>query len=154
MSGQLDDREMSLRARVLMASAFLFFSGFLFLFVFGWLPAKEKAPIWVITSVAIFFGLCGTLILLTGSTRFVWLRNAVNWLFLVTLALPFNWIAFGEGERHFSGSLSIGMVVMSNSTPGENEGRIVFGIFALLLDLMVIFLPFKMLKRGDPEQDS
>lgn len=145
---------MSPRARVLMASAFLFFSGFLFAFVFGWLPAKENAPIWVIASVAEFFALCGILIWLIGSTRFAWLRNSVSWLFLVTLALPFNWIAFGKGERHFSGSLSLGTVLMNNTSPGESAGRIVFGIFAMLLDLMVLFLPFQMLKRGDSEYDS
>jgi hypothetical protein len=154
MSIQLDAQEMSPRARVLMAVAFLFFSGFLFAFVFGWLPSKEKAPIWVITSVAIFFSLCGVLILLTGSTRFSWLRNLVSWLFLVTLAVPFNWIAFGEGERHFSSSLSVGTVMMNNTTPGENEGRIVFGIFAVVLDMMVLLLPFQKHKQGDTENDS
>lgn len=98
--------------------------------------------------------LCGILILLIGSTRFAGLRNLVSWLFLMTLALPFNWIAFGVGERQFSGSLSLGAVLMNNISPGESEGRVVFGIFALLLDLMVFFLPFQMLKRGDSEHDS
>jgi hypothetical protein len=126
----------------------------MFAFVFGWLPSKENAPIWVIASAAVFFALCGILILLIGSTRFVWLSNLVNWLFLVTLALPFNWIAFGAGERHFSSSISIGTALISNTTPGEREGRIVFGIFAVLLDLMVLFLPLQMLKRGDAEHDS
>jgi hypothetical protein len=154
MSTQLDKKEMSPRIRVLMASAFLFFSGFLFAFVFGWIHAKADAPLWVIASVATFFALCGILILLMESTRLAWLRNLVSWLFLVTLALPFNWIAFGEGERHFSSSLSVGAVLVSNGASGETEGRIVFGIFAVLMDLMVLLLPLHLLKRGDAKQDS
>lgn len=156
MSTQSNKKQMSPRARVLMASAFLLISGFLFAFVFGWLTpkGKEDAPLWVIASVATFFALCGILILLMGSTRLAWLRNLVSWLFLVTLALPFNWVAFGEGARHFSSSLSVGTVLVSNGASGEREGRIVFGIFAVLMDLMVLLLPLRLIKCGDAGPDS
>jgi len=145
-----DGKPMSPRARFVMALVFFFFGGFLFAFVFGWMPAKRETPVYVIAAAASMFSLAGVMILLIESERLAWLRNLVTWLFVVSLAIPFNWIAFGAGERHFSGSTSfLGMT--SNSAPGETEGRVVFGLFALLMDLIVLFFPLRLLKSKKSE---
>lgn len=146
-------KPLSPRARFFMALAFFFFGGFLFAFVFGWIPMRPTAtptPVWVIVSAAMMFTLSGVIILLIESERLAWLRNLVSWLFVVCLAIPFNWVAFGEGERHFSSSSSL-LGFTTSGSAGETEGRVVFGFFAVLMDLMVLLMPLKWLKRKSSE---
>jgi Protein of unknown function (DUF3592) len=58
-----------------------------------------------------------------------WLATLVVTCFAVT----FDWVAFGPGERHFTGSINgIGFV------PGETMGRFVFGVVALVLDVCAV----------------
>jgi hypothetical protein len=146
----MDDDElkpMSPRARLFMALVFFFFGGFLFSFVFGWIPMSPSptpTPVWVIAAAASMFSLAGVVILLIESERLVWLRNLASWLLVVCLAIPFNWVAFGAGERQFSSSSSF-LGFTSSGTPGETEGRIVFGLFAVLMDLMVVLVPLRLL---------
>jgi hypothetical protein len=148
-----DSKPMSPRARFFMSLAFFFFGGFLFSFVFGWLPAGRDAPLWVIAAATSMFSLGGVMILVIENDRLAWLRNLVSWLFVVCLAIPFNWIAFGSGERHFSSSSSF-LGITTNGAPGETEGRVVFGFFALLMDLMVVLVPLRMLKSRKSGQDD
>jgi 4-amino-4-deoxy-L-arabinose transferase-like glycosyltransferase len=148
-----DARKMSPRARFFMALAFFFFGGFLFSFVFGWIPQSPSptpTPNWVLAATAAMFSLAGVMILLIENERLAWLRNLVSWLLVVCLAIPFNWVAFGAGERHFSSSSSF-LGVTSNGAPGETEGRIVFGLFAILMDLMVVLAPLRFLKNRKPK---
>jgi Protein of unknown function (DUF3592) len=54
-------------------------------------------------------------------------------LTMTCFALTFDWVAFGPGERHFSGSMmGFGFI------PGEFVGRAVFGVFAVVLDICAI----------------
>jgi uncharacterized membrane protein len=142
----MDDDEMkpmSPRARLFMALVFFFFGGFLFSFVFGWIPmSPSPTPVWVIAAAASMFSLAGVVILLIENERLAWLRNLASWLLVVCLAIPFNWVAFGAGERQFSSSSSF-LGFTSSGTPGETEGRIVFGLFAVLMDLMVLLFPLR-----------
>jgi Protein of unknown function (DUF3592) len=48
-------------------------------------------------------------------------------------ALTFDWVAFGPGERHFTGSF-----MGSGFIPGEFVGRAVFGVFAVVLDICAV----------------
>lgn len=60
-------------------------------------------------------------------------RSMLAALVVTCLALTFDWVAFGPGERHFTGSIGgIGFI------PGEMMGRIVFGVFAVVIDVCVI----------------
>jgi len=145
-----DTKPMSPRARFFMALAFFFFGGFLFAFVFGWMPSRREAPLWVISAAAMMFTLAGVLILLIENERLAWLRNLVSWLFLVCLAIPFNWIAFGEGERVFSSSSSM-LGVASSGSASETEGRVIFGIFAALMDMLVVYAALRFLKKRKDE---
>lgn len=150
-----DSTPMSPRARFFMALAFFFFGGFLFSFVFGWIPKSPSptpTPTWVLAAAASMFSLAGVLILLIENERLAWLRNLVSWLLVVCLAIPFNWVAFGEGERQFSGSSSF-FGFTSSGAAGETEGRIVFGFFALLMDLMVLLVPLRAL-FGKRDKDA
>jgi Protein of unknown function (DUF3592) len=54
-------------------------------------------------------------------------------LLMTCFALTFNWVAFGPGERHFSGNMmGFGFI------PSEFFGRAVFGFFAVVLDICAI----------------
>ncbi len=141
-------RDLSPRARFLMALGMFFFGGFLLAIVFGWIPSDPSsihAPLWVLGAVAMVFLLAGVMILLAGNERLTALNNLVIWLFMVCLAAPFNWVAFGEGERRFSGSSSF-LGVTSSGATGETEGRIVFGFFAVLMDLLVVVVAWRFLR--------
>lgn len=144
-----DGKPMSARGRLFMALAFFAFGLFMFAFVFGWIkaqPSRAPTPDYVIAAAAMMFTLGGVMILLIENERLAGLRNLVSWLFVVCLAIPFNWVAFGEGERQFSSSSTF-LGISSAGNPGETEGRIVFGLFAVLMDLMVLLLPLRALFR-------
>jgi hypothetical protein len=54
-------------------------------------------------------------------------------LTMTCFALTFDWVAFGPGERHFTGSfMGAGFI------PSEFVGRAVFGVFAVVLDICAI----------------
>jgi Protein of unknown function (DUF3592) len=60
-------------------------------------------------------------------------RNLLAALVVTCFALTFDWVAFGPGERRFTGSLGgIGFI------PSEMMGRAFFGIFAVVLDICAI----------------
>ncbi len=149
-----DGKPMPPRARFFMALVFFAFGLLQFGFAFGWIahqPSRTPTPDYVIVAAGMMFILGGAMILLVESEPLAWLRNVVIWLFVVCLAIPFNWVAFGEGERQFSSSSSFfGFITHSNT--GEGEGRFVFGLFALLMDLMVLLMPLRALfKRNKAE---
>ena len=56
---------------------------------------------------------------------------------LILFAAPFHWIAFGSGPRQFSGSFSIPFLSMRRGAP-ELPGRIMFGLGALMIDLILV----------------
>jgi hypothetical protein len=62
------------------------------------------------------------------------LRRFFAALLVTAFALTLDWVAFGPGERQFGGGISFGIGIGFN--PGEFFGRSVFGIFAVLLDLL------------------
>jgi Protein of unknown function (DUF3592) len=65
--------------------------------------------------------------------RYASWRNLLATLLITCFALTFDWVAFGPGERQFSGSVGgIGFI------PGELLGRSVFGFFAIILDIVAI----------------
>jgi len=60
-------------------------------------------------------------------------RNLLQALIVTFMALTFDWVACGPGERHFTGSAGgIGF------TPGEMTGRVLFGLAAVVLDICAI----------------
>jgi len=66
------------------------------------------------------------------------LQRLFGALLITAFALTLDLIAFGPGERHFSGGISIGINIGFN--PGELFGRIVFGTGAVILDVIAAVL--------------
>jgi hypothetical protein len=147
-------REMSPRERVFMALVFFIFSGFQFALAIDWIHPTDKhgtvlvqhGTNWMLVASAALFAFGGLMILLI-ETRYAKLRNLVMWLFVVSLAVLFNWVAFGSGERHFGSSSSLGSV-SSFGKFFEIEGRVIFGAFAVLLDILVLLFPYRLYKQA------
>ena len=70
-------------------------------------------------------------------------RNLLGALVITCFALTFDWVAFGPGERRFTGNIGgIGFI------PGEMMGRISFGVFAVVLDVWAIAMWIGLCRRG------
>ena len=70
-------------------------------------------------------------------------QNVLATLLITCFALTIDWVAFGPGERRFSGSMmGIGFI------PGEFFGRAVFGVFAVVLDICAIAMWIGQCRRG------
>lgn len=58
---------------------------------------------------------------------------------LLVFAFVFNWIAFGPGEREFVGTVSLGGIFEHSTATSELSGRIVFGIVAAAMDVLIVY---------------
>ena len=101
-------------------------------------------PNWVGVAFALMFVNAGITILLLDS-MFNPLRESIWFPYFqlgVLLSIPLiltillNWVAFGPGEREFSGGISIPFIGVSFGRNNQILGRIVFGIPALILDII------------------
>jgi hypothetical protein len=91
--------------------------------------------------IGLMFTLAGILLVLPGEYR-KW-RSLLATLLVTCFAVTFDWVAFGPGERHFSGSINgIGFV------PGELFGRAAFGFFAVILDICAIWMWIDLCRRA------
>ncbi len=139
---QKNIKDVSPIGRFFMALGMFLIGGFLFGIATGWVqvdPSTIHAPLWVLGAAGMVFILAGMMILLAGNDRLAWLNNLVIWLFVVCMAAPFNWVAFGEGERHFRSTSTV-MGTASSGAASESEGRIIFGIVAVVMDLVVVLV--------------
>jgi len=100
--------------------------------------ASGDTPRWVIAAAGGLFGAGGFVPLsATGQVS----RRIGQWMGLLAvtgLAAVFHWIAFGAGPRHFSGGVSAFGLTLGQANQGEMVGRIFFGLFAVILDLMLL----------------
>jgi hypothetical protein len=78
----------------------------------------------------LMFVFAGALMALPPESKW---RSLLATLVITCFALTFDWVAFGPGERKFTGSI-MGVGFMS----GELSGRIAFGFFAILLDIFAV----------------
>jgi hypothetical protein len=103
-------------------------------------PSRTHAPLWIVGAIGVSFAAMGLVLLLDGIEAFKRIRGWLAFVFLVSFASVFNWVAFGPGERHFTTRTSIGSGAVGVTTVaegGELGGRIAFGVFAVLLDLLI-----------------
>lgn len=117
----------------------------------GGLAADEAsihAPRWVIGVMGGIFALCGVTVVYHGARshldpgwspkdrtppRFLVVSSLTGSLILTSFAAVMGWVAFGPGDRVFSGGLGIvGVFVSVSSTVQEAVGRAVFGLVAVL----------------------
>jgi hypothetical protein len=112
----------------------------------GWLPGKlsdhtPPAILWLCG--LLFFSVGGALLLLHVLPR---ISGACALAALLAFTALFNWIAFGPGERHFTKSSRTGgstTTVTRQQPATATEGRVVFGLFAGGLDLLLVFGLYK-----------
>jgi hypothetical protein len=78
----------------------------------------------------LMFVFAGALLALPPESKW---RGLLATLVITCFALTFDWVAFGPGERKFTGSI-MGVGFMS----GEFFGRMAFGFFAILLDIFAV----------------
>jgi hypothetical protein len=70
-------------------------------------------------------------------------RRVFAALLVSMFAVTFDWIAFGPGERHFSGGISLGVGALGYS-PGPLAGRIAFAIGGLLMTVAALVMWVRM----------
>ncbi len=99
-------------------------------------PGSLHAPLWVAALAGGCFVLVGALLLLPQQDAR--LRGLVGGVLVTAMALIFDWVAFGPGERHFSGGFSFGGLA-ARSGSDEASGRIAFGVAAVLMDALALW---------------
>ena len=103
-------------------------------------PSRTNVPMWIIGAIGLSFASLGFVLLLDGIEALRRVRGWLAFTFLVSFASIFNWVAFGPGERHFTTRTSVGSGAVGVTTVaegGEFGGRLAFGVFAVLLDLLI-----------------
>lgn len=107
-------------------------------------PESLHAPRWVPAVGGLVFVL-GGLLAAVGPGRPL-LKDLLAGLLILGMAAIATWIAFGPGERRFSGGISVGPVGIRGGT-GPSFGRIVFGVGAVLLWAMFAFATYRCAKQ-------
>ena len=113
--------------------------------LFVLLRADSQAPRWVvITFLMMFFNAGLTLLLLDPLFNeirkepwFAYFQTGALLSIPLLVAILLNWVAFGPGARGFSGSVSIPIFAISFGRADEIFGRVIFGIPAMFLDIIV-----------------
>ncbi|MGH7772342.1 MAG: hypothetical protein ACREQA_08890 [Candidatus Binatia bacterium] len=100
-------------------------------------PKTVHAPRWVVGSVGLAFFLAGLALFTSRYKEAKKFQVFLGATVLILLAGMANWIAFGPGERQFSGTISLPFSAYS-SKASELSGRIAFGIFAGILDVVIL----------------
>lgn len=112
-------------------------------------PGSVHAPLWVVAIAGACFIFIGAAFAAPREdTR---LRGFLLGLMVTGLAIVFDWVAFGPGERHFSGGISFAGNAM-RAASDETSGRIAFGIAAVILDAFAAWGWYRWLQalRGGP----
>ncbi|HEX4440743.1 MAG TPA: hypothetical protein VH854_11775 [Thermoanaerobaculia bacterium] len=119
---------------------------------------KFQAPRWVVAGIGGAFVFFGSYLAVIYALGFDPARSdetlpppIVQLAFFVPglslFALPFHWVAFGSGPRQFSGSVSLPFLSFSHGT-GAVSGRIWFGAFAVLIDLLILGTAIKLVRKA------
>jgi hypothetical protein len=109
-------------------------------------PLTSEDFIGVLAAMVFLFG--GALLALPPEHAA--LQKLLGALLVTTFALTLDWIAFGPGARRFGGGISSGIVGIGFH-PGETFGRTVFGIGAVILDIVAAAMWVRLVRqRGAP----
>ena len=98
--------------------------------------ATFEAPRWIVGCAGLSFLLAGAAVALArpgAGPGFIAANPYFGGAAGLVLVFILNWIAFGDGPRHFSGGVSIPFVSWSGQ-PSEWAGRAAFGVGALFAD--------------------
>ncbi len=111
-------------------------------------PGSVHAPLWVVALAGACFVLVGTVLAVPQND--LRLRGLLVGLMVTALAAIFDWVAFGPGERHFSGGISFAGSSMRTGA-SEASGRIAFGIAAVILDAFAMWGWYRWLRGSRAE---
>ena len=114
------------------------------------IPTDESsfyAPRWVVAAAGWLFFAAGLTVSLMDSRLdvfrqswwFYWMHGLAGLSIIFMFAFLLNWVAFGPGEREFSGGISIPFITISFDKANEFLGRVVFGIGALFFDVILVY---------------
>ena|SRR5215831_2438255 len=95
---------------------------------------------WMFVPAASLFLFAGVQLMLPPGR--VALRHLFGALLMTAFAITFDWVAFGPGERHFTGGLSVGFLAIGLHS-GEWLGRAVFGIPAVITTGVALLMWFR-----------
>jgi len=107
-------------------------------------PSSVHAPGWVVVLCGAVFALAGVA---TWAGRFgdEW-SEGFALLIVGCFALIASWVAFGPGERQFTGGVSVGPAG-GGGPVGDRSGRIAFGVGAVSLWAFTALLIGRLVKR-------
>jgi hypothetical protein len=148
-------RELSPLGAWLFALVFWVAGGCIVALAMDWIhapPENFHAPRWVVGTAGLMFVAGGFAPLIANGGQDTFASRALALIVLGGFASISNWIAFGSGPRHFSGGTSV--AGLSSSAPvSEISGRIAFGVGAVILDAMLVWILVKSARPKDDGQD-
>lgn len=106
-------------------------------------PSSIHAPRWVLTACGGMFALAGAMVYTSRLDERV--NHVLAFLLIGMVASVASWVAFGPGERAFTGGASVGPVAVGGSG-GERIGRAVFGFGAVVLWLMELVMVVRLIR--------
>jgi hypothetical protein len=148
-TGQISKRQLSKKGVWLMTAMVVSMGLMIVLMAFDVIhvdPSDIHAPRWVLAVSGMMFVIAGFLIPASQNHSKAEPGLWVQFLGLILMACfttVFSWIAFGPGERELTTSVN-GFVVEGS---GETSGRAVFGFFAILVDLWLVWGVYGFLKK-------
>jgi hypothetical protein len=136
-------------AAILMGAVFSSLGLLVLASVAGFMPGRSTAaPSNIVFGyfAAVIFTAAGFAMIFFG-LRWTAAAAKLGLLSLICFVLAFNWIAFGPGDRNFTRKSNTSFGSSPRSAVSQTEGRTVFGIFAVLMDGVVIFVLLKSRKK-------
>ena len=106
-------------------------------------PHAPVADDFMFAPAALAFVFAGVLLALPPERAA--LTQVFGALLITSFAVTLDWVAFGSGERHFSGGISLGGLGIGGR-PGELFGRVVFGAGAVVFDIVAVVLWARLLR--------
>ena len=146
-----EDANPSGTVRFFMGLAFAAAGTFPILAAFDVGPFKSESingPPWIaVVAGGVFVGGALFLWFQETVTRLPWLGSAFALLIVAAFAALANWIAFGEGPRECSGTVSVAMFTGARWVSGL-ECRIAFGIGAMMCNGLLLMIAGNGLKQA------
>jgi hypothetical protein len=118
--------------------------------------ATFEAPRWLVGCAGLSFLLAGAAVALArpgAAPGTVAANPYFGGAAGLVLVLILNWIAFGVGQRHFSGGIALPFVSWSGAS-SEWTGRAAFGIGALLADVIVAWVLVRGMLNASRRRDG
>jgi len=155
MPGEPDRTRLSPRATTALGAICVGLGLLIVLLAAGVIPSDESrfhAPRWVVSAAGLVFVLAGVAFATASAPgapeaagRTTWRSFLLGGAIVGLMAVILNWIAFGPGQRGFSGGLALPFGSVSGPA-SEWTGRVAFGIGAVLVDVVLVWMTARGLR--------